>query len=148
MRAGLKPAARSPLLGDACLISAITAGECRVRAARKSRRVSMLRAVADSRSDTGGRGRASSCRFCATILARISGTVSIKGNFHGIKSAQFVDVAGPVVAEQAGEGAIGEKPAVGLAAWTVVGLVGCVADASDFGAADRTGLLILAMHGH
>src|SRR5215831_1275274 len=44
---------------------------------------------------------------------------------------EFVERAGPVFAEEAAEGAVGEEFAAGLAARAIVGFVGSVADALD-----------------
>ena len=55
------------------------------------------------------------------------------------EQVEFVKGARPVFAEEAGEGAIGEKLAVGLAGGAVVGFVAGVADALDFGAAAGAG---------
>src|ERR1017187_25989 len=79
MRAGAKSCARTPLLGDAFLISAMIAGGPAVRAARKSRREARRRSAARSQACSGWTWRARSARFLATIRARMSGTVSIKG---------------------------------------------------------------------
>src|ERR1017187_10167038 len=79
MRAGAKSCARTPLLGDAFLISAMIAGGPAVRAARKSRREGRRNSAARSQASSGRTRCARSARFLATIRARISGTVSIKG---------------------------------------------------------------------
>src|SRR6266705_4693563 len=61
---------------------------------------------------------------------------------------EFFEGAGPIFAEKAGEGAIGEELSAGLAGGAIVGLVGGVTDALDFGAATRTRLLVAAVDGH
>src|ERR1017187_9554556 len=72
MRAGAKSCARTPLLGDAFLISATMAGAPAARAARKSRRAGRRRAASRSHAASGWTVRASSWRFLATIRARMS----------------------------------------------------------------------------
>src|ERR1022692_4762089 len=83
MRAGAKSWERTPLLGDAFLISAMMAGGpggmCPARAARKSRREGRRSSAARSQASSGRTCRARSARFLATIRARMAGTVSIKG---------------------------------------------------------------------
>src|ERR1019366_6581063 len=79
MRAGAKSCERTPLLGDAFLISAMMAGGRAARAARKSRRAGRRSAASRSHASSGWAVRARSWRFLATIRARMSGTVSIKG---------------------------------------------------------------------
>src|ERR1019366_8255968 len=83
MRAGAKSCERTPLLGDAFLISAMMAGGpggmCPARAARKSWRERRRSSAAGSQASSGWTWRARSARFLATIRARMSGTVSIKG---------------------------------------------------------------------
>src|ERR1039458_7230781 len=79
MRAGAKSCERTPLLGDAFLISAMMEGGRAARAARKSRRAGRRRAASRSHASSGWAVRARSWRFLATIRARMSGTVSIKG---------------------------------------------------------------------
>src|SRR4029077_1086042 len=64
------------------------------------------------------------------------------------QSFQLLQGTGPVFAQQARQSAIGEQAAAGLAARAVVGLVGRVADALDFGATVGTGLSVAAVHGH
>src|SRR5450759_5213314 len=76
---GSKSCARTPLLGDARLISAMMAGGPLARAARKSRRAARHCSAARSQAASGWIARARSSRFLATIRARMSGTVSIKG---------------------------------------------------------------------
>ena len=44
----------------------------------------------------------------------------------GGEEFEFVEGAGPVFAEEAGKGAVGEEFAIGLASGAVVGFVGCV----------------------
>src|SRR5580765_2466766 len=66
----------------------------------------------------------------------------------GGEEFEFVEGAGPVFAEEAGEGAIGEEFAVGLARGAVVGFVGGVADALDFGVAARAGKFVAAVDSH
>jgi len=61
---------------------------------------------------------------------------------------EFFRGAGPVFAEEAGEGAVGEKFSSGLAGGAVVGFVGGVADALDFVAATRAGEFVAAVDGH
>src|SRR6476659_5180415 len=104
------------------------AGDFRASAPRKSR---LWTSRARASSSSGVRlAQASSSRFLATIRARMSGTVSIKIlDFHPIRSTQFVDVPRPVVAQQAGERAIGQQASGGLAAGAIIGFVGSVADA-------------------
>src|SRR5271165_1816509 len=60
---------------------------------------------------------------------------------------EFVQGAGPVFAEQAGEAAVGEDFSAGLATGAVVGLVVGVADALNLLSAAGAGLVKLAMHG-
>src|ERR1039458_865816 len=79
MRAGAKSCERTPLLGDAFLISAMIAGGPAARAARKSRRAGRRSSAARSQASRGWTCCARSARFLATIRARMSGTVSIKG---------------------------------------------------------------------
>src|ERR1039457_2812182 len=79
MRAGAKSWDRTPLLGEAFLIAAMMAGAPAARAARKSRRVARRSSASRSQAASGGTERARSSRFLATIRARMSGTVSIKG---------------------------------------------------------------------
>src|SRR5579871_2585303 len=76
MRGGAKSGARTPLLGEAFLISAMMAGVVARRAAAKGRR--LVRAAA-SRSHCSMEWTlvASSSRFLATIRARMSGIVSV-----------------------------------------------------------------------
>jgi hypothetical protein len=66
----------------------------------------------------------------------------------GGEEFEFVEGARPVLAEDAGKGAIGEEFAVGLASGAVVGFVGGVTDALDFGVAARTGKFVAAVDGH
>ena len=61
---------------------------------------------------------------------------------------QFVQGAGPVGFEQAGETAIGEKLAASLAGGAVVRLIVGKLDALDGAAATGTGLVEAAVHGH
>src|SRR5271157_927158 len=80
MRAASKWAESTPLLGEAFFTSAMMAGVRARKAARKSR-LDAVRSSA-SRSHWGeGFAERSSWRFLATIRARMSGTVSIKGEF-------------------------------------------------------------------
>src|ERR1039457_3780967 len=79
MRAGAKSCERTPLLGDAFLLSAMMECDRAARAARKSRRAGRRRAASRSHASSGWAVRARSWRFLATIRARMSGTVSIKG---------------------------------------------------------------------
>src|ERR1017187_5994464 len=79
MRAGAKSCERTPLLGDAFLISAMMAGGRAARAARKSRRAGRRSAASRSHASSGWAVRARSWRFLATIRARMSGIISIKG---------------------------------------------------------------------
>src|SRR5688572_25885616 len=60
---------------------------------------------------------------------------------------QFLDAARPVVLEQAGQRPVGQYAAAGLAARTVVGLVGSVPDTLHFGATDRARLAKTPVHG-
>src|ERR1017187_3500378 len=78
MRGGSKSCTRTPLLGDAFLISAMMAGVPAAREARKSRRAGRQSSAARAHAASGGTERARSSRFLATIRARMSGTVSIK----------------------------------------------------------------------
>jgi hypothetical protein len=64
-----------------------------------------------------------------------------------LEGFEFVEGARPVGAEQAREAAVGEDLAAGLAAGAVVGFVVGVADALDFLAAARAGLVELAVDG-
>ena len=61
---------------------------------------------------------------------------------------EFFEGAGPILAEKPGEGAVGEELSAGLAGGAIVGLVGGVTDALDFGVAARTRLLVTAVNGH
>src|SRR5713226_1140431 len=61
---------------------------------------------------------------------------------------EFFEGAGPIFAEKAGEGAVGEELSSGLAGGAIVGLVGGVANALDSGVAARTRLLVAAVDGH
>ena len=61
---------------------------------------------------------------------------------------EFVDAARPVRLEQAGQRAVGEQLAAGLAGGAVVALVGGVPDALHRRAARRARLAVLAVHGH
>ena len=61
---------------------------------------------------------------------------------------EFVEGAGPIGFEQAGQAAVGEDFAAGLADWAVVGFVVCVADALDWRAASGARLTEAAMDGH
>src|SRR6266699_1115068 len=61
---------------------------------------------------------------------------------------EFFEGARPIFAEKAGEGAIGEKLSAGLAGGAIVGFVGGVTNALDFGLAARTRLLVAAVDGH
>src|SRR6266851_6665793 len=61
---------------------------------------------------------------------------------------EFFEGAGPIFAEKAGEGAVGEELSAGLAGGAIVGFVGGVTDALDFGAATRTRLFVTAVNGH
>ena len=72
----------------------------------------------------------------------------IKSPGFGNKHFEFVEGARPVFAEEAGEGAVGEEFAGGLADGAIVGFVAGVADALDFGAAARAGLFVAAVYGH
>ena len=66
----------------------------------------------------------------------------------GNKEFEFIEGARPVFAKEAGEGAVGEEFACGLARGAIVGFVAGVADALDFGAAARAGLFVAAVYGH
>jgi hypothetical protein len=66
----------------------------------------------------------------------------------GDKQFHLVEGARPVFAKEAGETAVGEEFAGGLASRAIVGFVAGVADALDFCAAARAGLFITAVHGH
>src|ERR1035441_5668092 len=79
MRAGAKSCDRMPLLGDAFLISAMMAGGPAAGEARKSGREGRRSSAARSQAASGWTCCARSARFLATIRARMSGTVSIKG---------------------------------------------------------------------
>ena len=61
---------------------------------------------------------------------------------------EFGEGAGPVGAEEAGEAAVGEEFAAGLASRAVIRFVVGVADALDGMAAARAGLLVTAVDGH
>ena len=74
--------------------------------------------------------------------------VWIKSPGFGNKEFEFVEGARPVFAKEAGEGAVGEEFASGLASRTIVGFVAGVADALDFCAAARAGLFVTAVDGH
>lgn len=54
----------------------------------------------------------------------------------------------PVLLQQAGEGAVGEKPSAGLTGRAVVGLVSGIDDSLDRRAAHGTGLAMAPVHGH
>src|ERR1700744_4487195 len=64
------------------------------------------------------------------------------------QSLKLFEGARPVGAEQAGERAVGEDAAVGLADGAVVGFVVGIADALDGCAAARAGKIEAALHGH
>jgi len=64
------------------------------------------------------------------------------------KKVEFVERAWPVFAKEAGEGAVGEEFAGGLAGGAIVRFVAGVADALDFGPAARAGLFVAAVDGH
>lgn len=66
----------------------------------------------------------------------------------GGEQFELVEGAGPVFAEEAGEGAVGEDSPTGLASRTVVGFVAGVTDALDFAAATRARFFITAVDGH
>ncbi len=68
--------------------------------------------------------------------------------FGGEEEIEFVEGAGPVFAEEAGEGAVGEEFSAGLARGAIVGFVGGVANALDRGVAARAGLFVPAVNGH
>ena len=73
----------------------------------------------------------------------------VTGSFGcGDEEFEFVEGAGPVFAEEAGEGAVGEEFAGGLAGRAIVGFVAGVADALDFAAAARARLFIAAVDSH
>src|ERR1039458_8617885 len=72
MRAGAKSCERTPLLGDAFLISAMMAGGRAARAARKSRRAGRRSAASRSHASSGWAVRARSWRFLAAIRAIMS----------------------------------------------------------------------------
>ncbi|SPE25976.1 hypothetical protein SBA2_270086 [Acidobacteriia bacterium SbA2] len=61
---------------------------------------------------------------------------------------ELFERAGPVLLEQAGERAVRQQLAAGLAARAVVGLVVGVANAQHFGAAARARLAVPPVHGH
>src|SRR5713101_6719767 len=61
---------------------------------------------------------------------------------------EFFEGAGPVFAEKAREGAVSEELSAGLAGGAIVGFVGGVTNALDFGVAARTRLLVAAVNGH
>src|SRR5712692_9843688 len=61
---------------------------------------------------------------------------------------EFFEGAGPIFAEKAGEGAVGEEFSAGLAGGAIVSFVGGVTNALDFGVAARTRLLVTAVNGH
>src|SRR5712692_5247871 len=61
---------------------------------------------------------------------------------------EFFEGAGPIFAEKAGEGAVGEELSGGLAGGAIVGFIGGVTNALDFGVATRTRLLVAAVNGH
>lgn len=68
--------------------------------------------------------------------------------FRSQEQVEFVEGAGPVFAEEAGEGAVGEEFAGGLAGGAVVGFVAGVADALDFCAAAGAGKFVATVDGH
>ena len=65
-----------------------------------------------------------------------------------LEGFQFIQRAGPVGAEEAGEATIGENFAVRLAAGAVVGFVVGVADSLNFLAAPGAGLSVTAVRCH
>src|SRR5260370_11388528 len=69
------------------------------------------------------------------------------GVFWG-KEFEFFEGAGRIFAEKAGESAVGEELSAGLAGGAIVGFVGGVTDALDFGVAARTRLFVAAVNGH
>jgi hypothetical protein len=79
MRAGSKSAARTPLLGEAFFTSAMIAGGLARKAAQKSRRPAMRDSAVISQASSALWACEASSRLVATIRARMSGTVSIKG---------------------------------------------------------------------
>src|ERR1035441_32836 len=79
MRAGAKSCERTPLLGDAFLISAMMAGGRAARAARKSRRAGRRSAASRSHAASGWTVRARSWPLLATMGAGMCGIISIKG---------------------------------------------------------------------
>src|SRR6185437_14458034 len=83
MAAGSKWPVKTPLLGEACLISAMIAGLFAAKAARKFRR-SVRAAARRSKSSRKCADAASAVRLEPAILARISGIAwTIGGKFHG-----------------------------------------------------------------
>jgi len=116
MRGGSKSCERTPLLGDAFLISAMIAGVRAASAARKSRRAGRRSPASRSHASSGWTAAARSARFLATIRARMSGTVSIKG----------VD---PMVSEAGrtgSAGCAGTQPARSLPSCPTAKFPGCV----------------------
>src|SRR5260370_37465363 len=69
------------------------------------------------------------------------------GVFWG-KEFEFFEGAGRIFAEKAGESAVGEELSAGLAGGAIVGFVGGVTNALDFGVATRTRLFVAAVNGH
>ena len=64
-----------------------------------------------------------------------------------LEGFEFVEGAGPIFAQEAGEAAVGKDLAAGLASGAVVGLVVSVADALDFFSAAGAGVVKLAVDG-
>lgn len=81
-------------------------------------------------------------------LVSLRGADSRLFRFGGDEEIELVERAGPIFAEEAREGAIGEEFAAGLAGSAVIGLVGSVANALDFSAATRAGKLVAAVNSH
>src|SRR3989441_10866169 len=61
---------------------------------------------------------------------------------------EFFEGGGPIFAEKAREGAVGEELSAGLAGGAIVGFVGGVTNALDFGVATRARLFVAAVNGH
>src|SRR5215472_4791518 len=80
--------------------------------------------------------------------ARITPAQRSSAAFARPQLLQFLKRSGPVFAQQAAERPVGQELACGLAAGTVVGLVGSIANALDFCAAARARVSIPPVRGH
>ena len=98
--------------------------------------------------DTAGRGFDVGCRFGSGPVDRAVQAAGVRGGYFFLEGFELVEGAGPVGAEEAGEAAVGEDFAAGLAGGAVVGFVVGVADALDGCGAAGAGEIEAAVHGH